>query len=261
LPETLIESTLFGHVKGAFTGADKEQDGLVKHAHKGPLFLDEVGELPLAIQKTFLRLLQEHEYRPVGCAKHLYSDFRLVAATNRDLDAMVKGGTFRNDLLFRLKAFTIQLPLLKERLEDLKDLVSFFVSKICERYGVESKGIGTDFIETLAAYDWPGNVRELYQTIEQVVTNPALGPTCFSIHLPQKIRIRQLRAGFEDRASIPKQNQDIPTWRLFKERCEAEYVNNLRLKSGGNVSQACKLSKLSRTRLYQLINKYNLPFS
>jgi two-component system, NtrC family, response regulator len=261
LPETLIESTLFGHVKGAFTGADKKQDGLIKHAHKGTLFLDEVGELPLSIQKTFLRLLQEHEYRPVGLAVHQYSDFRLVAATNRDLDGMAERGEFRKDLLFRLKAFTIQLPPLKGRLEDLKELVTFFISRICERYGIETKGIGTDFLETLAAYDWPGNVRELYQTIEQVLTNPAIGPTCFSIHLPQKIRIQQLRAGFEERHSVSQPSPDVQPWRIFKEQCESEYIDNLRLQSGGNVSKACRLSGLSRTRLYQLINKYNLPFN
>ncbi|MGB3224611.1 MAG: sigma-54 dependent transcriptional regulator, partial [Desulforhopalus sp.] len=136
LPETLIESTLFGHVKGAFTNADSSQDGLVKHAHGGTLFLDEVGELPLNIQKTFLRLLQEHEYRPVGSTKQQYSDFRVVAATNRNLKADVKEEKFRNDLLFRLQAYTIELPELNSRLEDVRELVLHFVAKLCQRYGL-----------------------------------------------------------------------------------------------------------------------------
>ena len=264
LPETLIESTLFGHVKGAFTGADKGQDGLVKHAHEGTLFLDEVGELPLSIQKTFLRLLQEHEYRPVGSSHHQFSNFRLVAATNRNLEEMVKEGSFRDDLLFRLEAFTLQLPPLKERLEDVRELVTYFISQLCERYNTESKGIGTDLIETLTAYDWPGNVRELYQTIEQLFTNPSLGPTCFSIHLPEKFRILQLRAGFKGREPLPcspQKTEELLPWRVFKEQCEQEYIDKLRSTAQGNVSRACKLSGLSRTRLYQLINKYDLPFS
>lgn len=266
LPETLIESTLFGHVKGAFTGAENNQDGLIKHAHKGTLFLDEVGELPLSTQKTFLRLLQENEYRPVGSSTQKYSNFRLVAATNRNLEQMVEEGTFRSDLLFRLEAFTLRLPLLKERKEDIKELVTFFITQLCERYKTESKGVGTDLIETLCTYDWPGNVRELYQTIEQIFTNPALGPTCFSIHLPEKFRIVQLRAGLLNKSqtashSDRSNSSSLLPWRQFKEQCEQEYVFDLRTESNGNVSQACKLSGLSRTRLYQLINKYDLPFS
>lgn len=268
LPETLIESTLFGHVKGAFTGADKEQDGLVKHAHQGTLFLDEVGELPMNIQKNFLRLLQEHEYRPVGSTRHQFSNFRLVAATNRNLDKMVDEGTFRDDLLFRLRAFTIVLPPLKDRLEDLRELVCYFISTICQRYGIESKGISTDFIDTLASYDWPGNIRELYQTIEQVFTLPTMGPTCFSIHLPKKIRIRQLHAGLkgnhsekEIKAEILQAPQPLQPWRFHKDECEKKYMNKLRSASGSNVVKACSISGLSRTRLYQLINKYDIPFT
>ncbi|THB70397.1 MAG: sigma-54-dependent Fis family transcriptional regulator [Desulfobulbaceae bacterium] len=264
LPETLIESTLFGHVKGAFTGADKEQDGLVKHAHQGTLFLDEVGELPISIQKTFLRLLQEREYRPVGSPRHQFSNFRLVAATNRNLEAMVQEGTFRSDLLFRLEAFVINLPPLKERIEDVRELVTYFISQLCERYNTESKGIAPDLIETLSAYDWPGNIRELYQTIEQLFTNQSLGPTCFSFHLPEKFRILQARASVDSMQNQPElvdAKQNLPSWRSYKEKCEEEYLVKLRSESESNVTRACKLSGLSRTRLYQLIEKYELPFS
>ena len=262
LPENLIESTLFGHVRGAFTNADRDHDGLVKHAHQGTLFLDEVGELPLALQKTFLRLLQEHEYRPVGSSKQHYSDFRLVAATNRNLDELAATGGFRADLLFRLKAFTIELPALKDRLEDLPDLVTFFMNDICRRYGMENRGIGSDFLETLAAYDWPGNVRELSQVMEQVFTNPALGPTCFSVHLPESFRIQQLRAGFEDvRPTTRPSESTLPAWRIFKDQYEVDYLYRLRTVSGGDIGVACRLSGLSRSRLYQMISKHDLPFS
>lgn len=261
LPETLIESTLFGHVKGAFTGADRDQEGLVKHADKGTLFLDEVGELPVQIQKTFLRLLQEHEYRPVGSSRHLYSNFRLVAATNRNLEERVKSQLFRDDLLFRLQAFTIDLPLLKERLPDIRELVTHFISKLCQRYGLETKGVSQDFIEALMNYDWPGNVRELHQTIEQVFTSAFLGPTCFAIHLPEQFRAKQARAGITSAAESQESLTTLPSWRKYKDLCEESYVNKLRVLAEGNVSRACRISGLSRTRLYQLINKFGIKFS
>jgi len=262
LPETLIESTLFGHVKGAFTNADRDHDGLVKHAHQGTLFLDEVGELPPAIQKTFLRLLQEHEYRPVGSSRQQFSDFRLVAATNRNLDELAAAGTFREDLLFRLKAFTIELPPLKGRKEDLRELVSYFMHDICQRYSLETKGISADFLDTLAAHDWPGNVRELSQIMEQVFTNPMLGPTCFSIHLPESFRIMQVRAGFQQQRPTGVTGEAcLPPWRSFKDHCEIDYLQRLSAASAGNIATARRLSGLSRSRLYQMISKHGLSFS
>jgi len=263
LPETLIESTLFGHVKGAFTNADSNQDGLVKHAHGGTLFLDEVGELPLVIQKTFLRLLQEHEYRPVGSTKQIYSDFRIVAATNRDLTKSVEKGSFRNDLLFRLQAFTIELPDLKARMEDIRELVLHFIAKLCGRYGMEIRGVAADFTEALLAYDWPGNVRELYQTMEQVFTNPLLGPTCFAIHLPEIFRVKQARAGVKAEAnpSIDHSGEAVPAWSVYKNKCELDYLRQLQRVAGGNVSEAARISGISRTRLYQLLDKYQISLS
>ncbi len=260
LPETLIESTLFGHVKGAFTGAEKDQEGLIKHADGGTLFLDEVGELPLTMQKTFLRLLQEHEYRPVGSSRHLFSNFRLVAATNRNLEQRVSKNLFREDLLFRLQAFSIDLPPLKDRLEDIRELVTYFISRLCQRYDLETKGVSPDFIEALENYDWPGNIRELHQTIEQVFTSAFLGPTCFAIHLPEQFRVKQARAGFKPRPHSAETTASLPSWREYKDMSEKSYIQKLQMLSEGNISQACRLSGLSRTRLYQLINKYEIQF-
>lgn len=260
LPETLIESTLFGHVKGAFTGAERAQDGLVKHADEGTLFLDEVGELPLSMQKTFLRLLQEHEYRPVGSSKPLYSNFRLVAATNRNLEKKVAQGSFRADLLFRLQAFAIELPDLKDRREDISELVTYFITKLCKRYKLETKGVSQDFIDALVSHDWPGNVRELLQTIEQVFTSAFLGPTCFAIHLPQQFRVKQARADLNASKSPPPTQSSLPTWREYKEMSEKSYIEKLKVLAEGNVSKACRISSLSRTRLYQLINKHKVEF-
>ncbi len=139
LPETLVESILFGHEKGAFTGADRPQEGLIKQADGGTLFLDEVGELPLSIQKNFLRVLQERRFRPVGGKSEIESNFMLVAATNLDLEKMVHYGRFRKELLFRLRVIAIELPLLRERKEDIKELVFYYMAKLCERYGMEKK--------------------------------------------------------------------------------------------------------------------------
>jgi len=258
LPESLIESTLFGHVKGAFTNADRDQDGLTKHADGGTLFLDEVGELPMSIQKTFLRLLQEHEYRPVGSSRQLYSDFRLVAATNRDLETRVREGKFREDLLFRLQAFTITLPTLAARREDIRELVQFFIARLCDRYGLEAKGAAVEFIEALSLYDWPGNVRELYQTMERVFTNPFLGPTCFAAHLPEKFRVLQARAGVSGTRRFTTGPDSIPSWREYREAHEKQYLLKLREYCSGNVSEACRIAGISRTRFYQLLQKYGL---
>jgi two-component system NtrC family response regulator len=158
LPETLVESVLFGHEKGAFTGADKSSEGLVRQAGGGTLFLDEVGELPPTTQKSFLRVLQEHRFRPVGSKKELESDFRLVAATNRNMDKMAQEGHFRDDLLFRLKSFVIELPALRERSEDIRELARHHIDRFCEKYGLTPKGFSPEFLDTLKAHPWPGNI-------------------------------------------------------------------------------------------------------
>jgi len=159
LPETLVESVLFGHARGSFTGAYVSQEGLVKQADKGTLFLDEIGELPLAIQKSFLRVIQEHRFRPVGGSQEISSDFRLVGATNRSLEKMVQEGQFREDLLFRLRSLVIELPPLRECLEDLKELTLHYMGTLCQRFGLEPKGFSPEFWSTVGNYKWPGNVR------------------------------------------------------------------------------------------------------
>ena len=256
LPDMLIESTLFGHVKGAFTSADKAQQGLIQHAHMGTLFLDEVGELPLAIQKNFLRVLQEHTFRPVGTTEELHSDFRLVAATNRNLAQMVKDGSFRADLLFRLQALTIKLPPLKERLDDLKDLVIYFLGKLCERYNQETKGIAPDLIEALSCHNWPGNIRELHQIVEQIFSQTVGIPTLFSAHLPQDLRIRLARATVQQEINNNTMPTcSLPSWKEYKRQTETSYIEKLTQLSEQNIQKASKISGLSRARLYQLLDK------
>ena len=269
LPETLVESMLFGHERGAFTGAEKARTGLVKEADGGTLFLDEVGELPLTVQKDFLRVLQENRFRPLGSNKEIESDFRLVSATNRDLEKMIESGQFRKDLFFRLQSVIIELPPLKIRSRDIKDLTIHYMVKLCERYGMETKGFSPDFFETLAAYNWPGNVRELIHTIERVLTVARFEPTLFPRHLPTKIRAHAARAsvrkGGVDREKLEEDNHPaemLPKLQDVREtavsKAEKQYLYDLILLTKSDIKEACRVSGLSQSRLYHLMKKHKI---
>ena len=269
LPESLVESMLFGHEKGAFTGADRVHLGLIKHAHGGTLFLDEVGELPLSLQKPFLRVLQEHRFRPVGGNQETESNFRLVAATNRDLEAMVRAGQFRKDLLYRLKSFVIDLPALREHLEDIKDLAVYHMARLCERYGTETKGFSPEFFEALYVYNWPGNVRELNNVLERTLVSARHDPTVFPKHLPEPIRIEFARSAFQKEigeegtaardASAPGPLQPLKEFREAAiDEAESRYLKDLMKLTEGRINEACRISGLSRARLYALLKKRNI---
>lgn len=264
LPETLVESLLFGHEKGSFTGADRAQNGLVRQAHKGTLFLDEIGELPMSLQKSFLRVLQEHRFRPVGANKEVESNFRLIAATNRDLDAMVETGDFRNDLLFRLRTFIIELPPLRERREDIKELTRYHIDKFCNQYGLPAKGFSPEFLETLISYPWPGNVRELVNTLERSLTTARFDQTLYPKHLPNHVRVHVRRAEMEaDSKTATVDNHEIirslPKLQDFRDtiyaQAEKEYLLELMEVTQENIPEACRISGLSQSRLYALLKK------
>ncbi|MCD6152068.1 MAG: sigma-54-dependent Fis family transcriptional regulator [Deltaproteobacteria bacterium] len=264
LPETLVESLLFGHEKGSFTGADRAQNGLVRQAHKGTLFLDEIGELPMSLQKSFLRVLQEHRFRPVGANKEVESNFRLIAATNRDLDAMVETGDFRNDLLFRLRTFIIELPPLRERREDIKELTRYHIDKFCNQYGLPAKGFSPEFLETLISYPWPGNVRELVNTLERSLTTARFDQTLYPKHLPNYVRVHVRRAEMEaDSKTATVDNHEIirslPKLQDFRDtiyaQAEKEYLLELMEVTQENIPEACRISGLSQSRLYALLKK------
>lgn len=267
LPETLVESTLFGHLRGAFTGADKPRDGLIKQAHEGTLFLDEVGELSMSIQKAFLRVLQERRFRPVGGGAEVSSDFRLIAATNRRLEDMVKAGAFREDLLFRLRTIILDLPPLRECREDIKEIALHYVVKFCERYELALKSVSPDFFEALLAYDWPGNVRELIQALEKAVLDARDETALIPRHLPEHIRIRLARTSVarSQAAPVPQDAPDLgpQTLASFREaalsRLETEYLVDLMRRTGGDIGEACRISGLSRSRLYALLKKRRVP--
>lgn len=267
LPHTLIESVLFGHEKGAFTGADRSREGLIKQADEGTLFLDEVGELPLSLQKSFLRVLQERRFRPVGGKRELASNFRLIAATNRNLEKMVEQGKFRSDLLFRLQGISIEVPPLRDRKRDIGDLLFYFLSKFRAQYRNVHKGISPDFFEMLFEYDWPGNVRELANTIKVSLINAGDEPILFPVHLPMHIRIKQAQASLESK-EIHQAGQNrcnsvesCPPLRTLLEKTEIEYLHDLVSVTRNSIKEMCDISGLSRTRLYERLRKYNILHS
>ncbi|MCE5334431.1 MAG: sigma-54 dependent transcriptional regulator [Desulfobacteraceae bacterium] len=272
LPESIVESLLFGHEKGAFTGADKSTDGMIKQAHGGTLFLDEVGELPQSLQKAFLRVLQEHRFRPVGSKHEETSEFRLIAATNRDLDQMAAAETFRKDLLFRIRSFPIELPPLRERRQDIRQLTTHYLAKACGKARIPTKGFSPDFFETLETHDWPGNVRELFGVLQSALASGYDDPILYPLHLPVEIRAKAARFFLSNRAvhgkksappgERPCSNEPLPLFEQYRkmllENGEKKYFSEIVSRAGGNVLEACSISGLSRSRLYHFLRKHDL---
>jgi len=268
LPESLVESCLFGYEKGSYTGAEKSQEGLIRLADRGTLFLDEVGELPASMQKAFLRVLQERRFRPIGSKIELTSDFRLIAATNRDLHEMVRQATFRNDLLYRLEPVTIQVPPLRGRLEDIPDLVAHYLERLTAAHKTEVKDFSPAFLEMLTQYSWPGNVRELINAIEKAVLTSGPEPVLEPQHLPLDIRAHAARTRVRSRPgngdAPPEPLKDAETLSLkeYREQAATEaekaYLQKILESTGGDFQEACRRAQLSRTQLYALLKKHNL---
>ncbi len=265
LPETLVESVLFGHTRGAFTGADRNQDGLIAQSDGGTLFLDEVGELPLETQRAFLRVLQERRYRPVGGQEEKESKFRLIAATNRNLDEMVAAGSFRKDLLFRLRTLTIELPPLRKRREDIEELVRYHTSRLCDSYGMGAKGFAIDLIEMLVAYEWPGNVRELINTIDGMLAAAGSDAIFYSKHLPLHIRVQivceHMKAESNPAPAAHDNNGQLSDYKTYRDDMERSYLQELIRLTDRNIPKACKISGISRSRLYEMLAKHHLNSS
>ena len=267
LPATLAESTLFGHVKGAFTGADAAREGLVREAHGGTLFLDEVGELPLDLQAKFLRVLQERRFRPVGAARESESRFRLVAATNRDIAALAADGRFRSDLMFRLRAFVVELPPLRERKDDIKDLVQHYLARTGGRNRGGIKGVSPEFVQALWRHHWPGNVRELFQVLETSLASAQEEPILYPQHLPVELRVQIARDAAAP--AVPADSgggmpmPDLQPWKEYRDKAmdvvERLYFRDLMNHCRGDVQKACELSGLKPARLYQLMQKHGIP--
>jgi two-component system, NtrC family, response regulator AtoC len=242
LPESLLESELFGHEKGAFTGAHALKKGLFEVAHAGTIFLDEVGDIGPSLQAKLLRVLQEHEVRRVGGVEPIKIDIRVIAATRQDLEALVKGGTFREDLFYRLSVVTIALPRLSLRREDIPLLVMHFLRKYASEAGKSLSQIAPEAMAMLCQYDWPGNVRELQHVMERAVALTA-NPILLADDLPAKLQEPVLASDV------------FPSL----EEMEKRHLQLALEKTEGNRRQAAMLLGVSRRTLYRMAKRHGLP--
>jgi len=248
IPEALLESELFGYVRGAFSDAQKDRPGLFKEAHGGSLFLDEIGEMPVNLQAKLLRVIETREVRPLGSNKTEKVDVRLISATNRELEQAVHDGRFRQDLFYRLNVIRIELPPLRERAEDIPPLVDHFIGRFAPRAKRLVKGVEKEALALLMQYRWPGNIRELEHTIERAVL---LGnkSTIGIDDLPPELRKSEV-----DRLPLA-----LAVTRKYTLRdLEREYIEKVLLYYGGNKTEAAKILGVDRTTLYRKLEEYKL---
>jgi two-component system response regulator AtoC len=251
IPEALLESELFGHLRGAFTGADRDRAGLFEEASGGTLFLDEIGELPAALQVKLLRALQEGEVRPLGSAASRPVDVRVVAATNRDLAADVAAGRFRADLFYRINVVAMRLPSLRERVEDIPALAMHFVERCNARFGLRVAAIAPAAMRALAEHPWPGNVRELENVIERAMVLCG-GRTIEREHLPEAL-LAPSPAG----AALGGGAEELSVKR-HTEALERSLIRRALERTGGNRTRAARLLELSHRALLYKIREYGL---
>ncbi len=252
LPDTLLESEMFGYEKGAFTGAVGTKTGLFESANGGTLFLDEVGELGQALQVKLLRVMQDHEVRRVGGTTSIKVDVRIIAATNRDLEQLVKEGKFRDDLFYRLNVVRITLPSLKEREEDIPMLAHYFLQKCAAGATTAVRGFHPDTMECLTRYRWPGNVRELENAIERAVSL-SHGPLLTPDDLPASLR--QASGPAEQKPEIPETTESVY---LTLEEVEKRHLTRVLKETKGNKVKAAKILGIDRRTLYRMAERFGL---
>ena len=242
LPENLLESELFGHAKGAFTGAVSAHPGLFREADGGTLFLDEIGDMPITLQVKLLRALQERQIRPVGSSKHVDIDVRIISATHKDLHKEMEEGTFREDLYYRLNVVNLKLPSLKARSEDIPLLARSLLQQSAQRHGVNVSQFSDDAMQQLVTSSWPGNVRQLVNVVEQCV---ALTQTpVIPLHLVEQ--------------ALSATKQSWPTLTEARDAFEQQYLFKLLKMTDGNVTRAAELAGRNRTDMHKLMKKHEL---
>ena len=244
LVPTLIESELFGYVKGAFTGAVQAKQGLLEAAQGGTLFLDEIGDMPVDLQAKLLRALQEREVKPVGSTERRHINIRIIAATNRDLESAIRAGAFRQDLYFRLNVVQIKLPPLRERKSDIQLLVTSFLEKFSDPHG-PSRAISDDAMRRLIAYDWPGNVRELENAIERAVAMGS-GPIVHVGDLPSNLH-------YPSGERVPDKDELLPMDEL-----ERRAILRTLRETGGDKLAAARMLGIGKTTLYRKLKQYKM---
>jgi len=249
IPSELLESELFGHLKGSFTGAYHDKRGLFETAHQGTIFLDEIGEMPLHIQVKLLRAIQEKTFKPVGGVKDKSVDVRVIAASNRDLQEAIKQGIFREDLYYRLNVIQIRMPPLRERMDDIPLLVEHFINRFSEEIGKEVSGISEKAMNILREHDWPGNIRELENTIERAISL-AYSDTIMPDNLPDKLVSEKSEPPLSSGFSIPEEGMEMEK---YMEELEKTLVLEALQRSGGVKKRAAELLGISfRSFRYRL---------
>jgi len=252
IPEELIESELFGHVKGSFTGATEDKEGKFSQADGGTLFLDEVGDMSPKTQAKVLRVLEEQRFTPVGGSVSLKVDVRVIASTNKNLEREIELGNFREDLYYRLNVIPFQLPPLRERKEDIPTLIRFFLDDFAKRYGRKPPMLTRKALEVLENYAWPGNVRELRNIMERfIIMNPQQRIDVFD--LPESILRRTVLA-----EASPEQSQ---TLHAAREKFEREYILEKLAENKGNVSRTAQALQIERSNLYRKMRQLGIPYS
>lgn len=242
IPETLLESELFGHTKGSFTGATRDYQGLFQAAHQGTLFLDEIGDMPLALQVKLLRVLQEKAIRPVGSTKTIPVDVRMISATHRDLEYELEQANFREDLYYRLNVVTLELPNLAARREDIPLLATHFLTQLSAANSKQVTGFAPEAMELLVRASWPGNVRQLLNVVEQT----------FALTTTPIISAMLVRKALRDKPG------ELMTFADAKRRFEQEYLVQLLQITNGNVSRAARMAKRNRTEFYKLLHRHQI---
>lgn len=259
LPETLLESELFGHERGAFTGAVKSTKGLFTQAHGGTIFLDEIGDMPLATQSKLLRVLQERQFYPVGSEAPLAVDVRVIVATNKDLEEQAKKGLFRDDLFYRIHVIPVHLPPLRERKEDIVPLVEHFLKKCRQQMKKDVKGLTPEALRKLMLHDWPGNVRELENTIEYAVAMTRNDMVGEDYILPGKVTPSELGFGLNSaRERSSAEVEGLKSLKDARDAFERDYLTQVLALAEGNVSHAAKIAGKYRADFYDLLKKHDL---
>lgn len=254
IPESLLESELFGHEKGSFTDAISRRIGKFEEAKDGTIFLDEIGDMSLSLQSKLLRILQEKTFNRVGSNDVLYSNARVIAATNRNIEELVKNNNFREDLYYRLNVVTIFVPPLRERKEDIPILTSFFITKFAKKYNKIVDGVTPEVMDIFLEYNWPGNVRELENAIARAII-VANSSKIVRENLPSTI----LKKFPQQNQVAIKENEEIVPLPQLIENIEREAIIKALEKTEGNKSKAAKILGISRKSLFNKIRQYNIP--
>ncbi len=258
LPETLLESELFGHEKGAFTGAIRSTKGLFTQAHEGTIFLDEIGDMPLSIQVKLLRALEERQFYPIGSEKTVQVDVRVIVATKKELEEEVKKGTFREDLFYRIHVIPIRLPPLKERKEDIPHLVDHLLKKISEQMKKEIRGISPQAMQKLMLHDWPGNVRELENALEYAVAMTQQDVIADDFILQTKVPSTNGSQDLGLRSEMAPVQSSLKSLKEARAEFEKAYLVRLLGLCEGKVTKAAEIAGKYRADFYDLLKKHNI---